>query len=32
MPRNLNEEKSILIQVMAWCRQEQAITWPPKNI
>ena len=27
MPRNLINKELILVQVMAWCRQQQAITW-----
>ena len=27
MPEDLVESKSTLVQVMTWCRQQQAITW-----
>ena len=27
MPQDLTDDKSALVQVMAWCRQAQAITW-----
>ena len=27
MPLDLTDDKSTLVQVMAWCHQEQAITW-----
>ena len=26
MPQNLTDDKSVLIQVMAWCRPQQAVT------
>ena len=27
MPMDLTDGKSTLVQVMAWCHQQQAITW-----
>ena len=27
MPLDLTDDKSTLVEVMAWCRQAQAITW-----
>ena len=27
MPLDLTDDKSTLVQVMAWCRQQQAINW-----
>ena len=27
MPQDLTDDKSTLVQVMAWCRRQQAITW-----
>ena len=27
MPQDLTDDKSTLVQVMAWCRMQQAITW-----
>ena len=27
LPQDLTGDKSTLVQVMAWCRQEQNITW-----
>ena len=27
MPQNLTDDKSTLVQVMAWCRQAKAVTW-----
>ena len=27
MPLDLTDDKSTLVQVMAWCRQRQAINW-----
>ena len=27
MPQDLTDDKSTLVQVMAWCHRQQAITW-----
>ena len=27
MPQDLTDDKSTLVQVMAWCRTQQSITW-----
>ena len=27
MPQDLTDDKLTLVQVMAWCRRQQAITW-----
>ena len=32
MPLDLTDDKLTLVQVMAWCRQAQAITWANPNL